>query len=46
MECINCGETLIGDGYQTVLHCPNSDDHWDKEPDANPVYCDEDNDGE
>lgn len=31
---------MIGDGYKTVLHCPNVDP-WDGawEPDANPVHC-------
>lgn len=40
--CEKCNEALEGDGYVTVLHCPNADD--DKvdgvEPDANPIFCD------
>ena len=31
--CKNCGETMIGDGYNTVIHCPNH------EPDAATVNC-------
>ncbi len=40
-ECPVCGGQLIGDGYQTVLHCENADinDYWYTEPDASPVYC-------
>ena len=42
MICKTCGETMIGDGYKTVVHCPNVDP-WDGdwEPDANPVHCTE-----
>jgi hypothetical protein len=42
MSCINCGGTMIGDGYLTVRHCEFATDdlYWDKEPDAPPVYCD------
>jgi len=44
MRCPNCGGTITGDGYSTVLHCENVDfDIWrDYEPDAEPLYC---NDG-
>ena len=47
MTCPNCGEPLLGDGYSTVLHCPNaegeSDTSWQyAEPDAAPFYCDGD----
>ena len=42
--CPNCGGPLAGDGYRTVLHCENADMDkvWECEPDASPVYCDED----
>lgn len=43
MNCPNCGERLTGDGYSTVLHCPNADTSWQyAEPDAAPIYCDVD----
>jgi hypothetical protein len=38
MNCINCGEGLEGDGYTTVLHCPNVDAEG-YTPDDNAVYC-------
>lgn len=39
--CENCNEVLIGDGYKTVMRCPNATEDTDSlEPDANPVYCD------
>ena len=39
MTCPNCGETLEGDGYTMVLHCPNVElDDW-LEPDADPILC-------
>lgn len=43
--CPNCGEQLIGDGYSTVYHCPHADENTYEyhEPDANPVYCSEEN---
>lgn len=43
MQCKDCGEHMEGDGYSTVVHCPNTDyiKYYDKEPDANPVYCEE-----
>jgi hypothetical protein len=36
-----CGEPYEGDGYKTVLHCPNAheDDYQYHEPDAQPVQC-------
>ncbi|MEF1336150.1 hypothetical protein REH81_05065 [Vibrio rotiferianus] len=42
MYCKNCNETMEGDGYTVVFHCPNASEETveDKEPDANPVYCD------
>lgn len=38
MTCSACGETMVGDGYTVVVHCPNA--HVDGvEPDAKPVHC-------
>ena len=38
--CPNCGESMEGDGYTTVYHCPNTTkDICSLEPDANPVHC-------
>jgi hypothetical protein len=38
--CKNCGGKMIGDGLHTVPHCEHLDDVvFDIEPDANPVYC-------
>jgi hypothetical protein len=41
INCKNCGESLEGDGYTRVRHCPNAEgDHLDwAEPDAEVVYC-------
>lgn len=41
MNCKNCGERMVGDGYYTVMHCPNAEDSdYDyMESDASPVYC-------
>lgn len=41
MCCPNCGETLSGNGYNTVLHCPSADEDVVAmtEPDANAIYC-------
>ena len=42
MRCKNCGEPMEGDGYNDVIHCPNVDvTGIGCEPDANPVYCEE-----
>ena len=41
--CPVCGGKLIGDGYTTVVHCENVDMPFDIEPDANPVFCEEEN---
>lgn len=38
MNCKNCGERLEGDGYTTVLHCPNAEAEG-YTPDDNAVYC-------
>jgi len=40
MPCPNCGGELIGDGFTTCIHCENVDAPLDREPDADPVYCD------
>ena len=40
MTCKVCGENLVGDGYSTVMHCPNEDvDDLYLEPDSDIVYC-------
>lgn len=40
MTCEVCGEDLVGDGYSTVMHCPNKDvDDLYLEPDSDIVYC-------
>jgi len=39
--CPVCGGNMIGDGYTTVYHCENVRDCPNLEPDAEPVYCDE-----
>lgn len=42
MRCKNCGEPMEVDGYTDVIHCPNIDvTGIGYEPDANPVYCEE-----
>jgi hypothetical protein len=43
MPCPNCGESLSGDGYTQVRHCPYADEDRVAiaEPDANPIYCTE-----
>ena len=40
--CPRCGGDLIGDGYNTVLHCENAEEaaYEFHEPDAQPVLCD------
>jgi len=42
MKCPKCGGNIEGDGYTIVLHCENvsSENIEYSEPDANPVYCD------
>lgn len=42
MICKNCGEHMEGDGYYNVFHCINAPEekYQYHEPDANPVYCD------
>ena len=38
MICNVCGETMVGDGYTSAMHCPNVD-AYDREPDASPLHC-------
>lgn len=39
--CKKCNETLEGDGFSSVMHCPNTNEDLDyMEPDSGPVYCD------
>lgn len=42
MCCPKCGGVVVGDGYASVMHCEfaDPDDYWYCEPDANPVWCD------
>lgn len=39
--CPRCGEDLVGDGYNVVLHCPRFTDYDDKAPDAPAVFCED-----
>ncbi|HBR4230805.1 TPA: hypothetical protein L9U69_004395 [Klebsiella pneumoniae] len=43
IDCKNCGEQMDGNGYSRVIHCPNANvEKYDyHEPDAEPVFCDE-----
>ena len=42
MICNNCGEEMVGDGFILVYHYPYTyKDISLYEPDANPVYCNE-----
>jgi hypothetical protein len=48
LTCHTCGEHLDGDGYTSVLRCPNAEEQGadlNIAPDSNPVYCTEDYDG-
>ena len=38
-SCINCGGTMVGDGYTSAYHCEFVDDASDRTPDSAPVYC-------
>lgn len=38
IQCTKCGEHMIGDGYNTPYHCPNTDADG-LEPDAGPKEC-------
>lgn len=37
--CVCCGGRLIGDGYQTVVHCEYAEDIESYEPDSGIVFC-------
>lgn len=41
MICESCGEFMEGDGYTSVIHCPNAVEsrYVHHKPDANPVSC-------
>lgn len=41
MSCINCGGTMVGDGYSSAIHCENTDPerYWYGAPDEEPFYC-------
>ena len=41
-RCVKCGGEMFGDGYSKVEHCEYADDDVVDmtEPDANPIYCD------
>ena len=41
MSCPNCGGSMIGDGYTSVMHCEYADDeeYCYEAPDAGPFYC-------
>lgn len=38
-QCPVCGGHLVGDGYTMVYHCENVDGPLYIEPDADPIYC-------
>ena len=42
--CPNCGGPLLGDGYTVALHCENAEDIAEIEPDAEPVFCESEED--
>lgn len=44
--CKNCGGTMVGDGYKMVRHCEFVDVPFDVEPDAGPIYCENEIDPE
>jgi hypothetical protein len=37
--CVRCGGAMIGNGYTTARHCENVELPTDREPDADPLYC-------
>ena len=40
MICKNCGETMEGEGYKSVVFCPNTEtDTLEYAADEGPVYC-------
>lgn len=38
-RCPVCGGDMVGDGYTIGYHCENVDCPLDIEPDADPIYC-------
>lgn len=46
MTCPVCGGTMVGDGYTMVIHCENAELPVDAEPDAEPVFCKKEQNGE
>ena len=40
-QCSKCNEDLVGDGYTSVLHCPDAEDedYSYAAPDEGPFYC-------
>lgn len=38
-QCPVCGGEMIGDGYTVVVHCENVHNPMGIEPDAEPIYC-------
>jgi len=38
-QCDICGSPFEGDGYTTVLHCPDVENIEGYEPDASPLLC-------
>ena len=46
MICKECGEQMIGDGFNFAIRCPNSNPQLSEfnEPDTEPVYCNGDED--
>ncbi len=42
MTCINCNEEMVGDGYTSVLRCPNAEESDAIDfaaSDEGPFYC-------
>ncbi len=41
-QCEKCGGTMVGDGFNTIMHCEFADEetYYDKAPDEGPIYCD------
>lgn len=42
MQCVKCGGTMIGDGYESVMRCEFAEEESYEycEPDSDPIYCD------
>ena len=40
--CPNCGGRMIGDGYTMPIHCENVELPADRECDAAPLFCEDD----